>query len=659
MTDDILTRDTDGNLAVRTVSSTGDNYVNPDDVYTRDSDGKLCVRITGQGGGGDQHNLGYFATQAALEEAYPTATAGDWAIVGATDTVWIWDTDNNEWVDSDQKPGSEIEWVAKVDLPASSGLGWEACPKYTVAGGIPDGRYSFYFRTKALNNEFVVDLMYKVNFVKNGDNIQGTCMPVINGDFFPENNYKLNEVTFNTVFWHNTINDDFVIYKQEIPFATNAAVFYPDMAVPECFAISNIVNVDTGVEYVPTGILNDRSYDDLSAYNSSLFQTKIDATDQQKTSYAYGGSTFDDLNQYVLFNGHYMSLKSQVSSITNFWVSLKIDQGTESGEAYIEIKNECSKPIVRIIKATDSLANIQVGFDQNNYLAIKLNTPTGSTGHISWLAGSAGYNDTFYVNVGEASTFTPVGILTVGQPINGDNFGAIEQYKGDTNANYTNGYFYKATGTETIIPESTNPTIDQSFPFDDYTVTIAVSNLIADMNNEVSWGVAYFAERLENPNAIIYINYTIENGQDPVIQSVMFEGATFTTPAVLSHFALTRVNKDSSGNGQMVVYPHYTPEHAEYTNTSWEQINVQPASAISTPATMPELTVAGWVNNIQTVNVDGVTTDNAVFVSPAPASVADYNAAGVVCTAQNNGTLTFTCTTTPSNAITVNVLIMG
>ena len=54
-------------------------------------------------GGGDKHNLGYYATQAALEEAHPTAEAGDWAIVGATDTVWIWDTDNSEWVDSDTK----------------------------------------------------------------------------------------------------------------------------------------------------------------------------------------------------------------------------------------------------------------------------------------------------------------------------------------------------------------------------------------------------------------------------------------------------------------------------------------------------------------------------------------------------------------------------
>lgn len=55
------------------------------------------------GSGGDQHNLGYYTTQAALEEAYPTAEAGDWAIVGETDTVWVWDEDTSAWVDTDQK----------------------------------------------------------------------------------------------------------------------------------------------------------------------------------------------------------------------------------------------------------------------------------------------------------------------------------------------------------------------------------------------------------------------------------------------------------------------------------------------------------------------------------------------------------------------------
>lgn len=61
------------------------------------------VKLVGGGGSGDQHNLGWYATQADLEEAHPTATAGDWAIVGSTDTVWIWDTDNEEWTDSGAK----------------------------------------------------------------------------------------------------------------------------------------------------------------------------------------------------------------------------------------------------------------------------------------------------------------------------------------------------------------------------------------------------------------------------------------------------------------------------------------------------------------------------------------------------------------------------
>lgn len=49
---DALTRNNDGDLAVRTVLSTGDNYVDKNDVYTRDDEGNLAVRTVGSGGGG-------------------------------------------------------------------------------------------------------------------------------------------------------------------------------------------------------------------------------------------------------------------------------------------------------------------------------------------------------------------------------------------------------------------------------------------------------------------------------------------------------------------------------------------------------------------------------------------------------------------------------
>lgn len=71
------------------------------------------------------------------------------------------------------------------------------------------------------------------------------------------------------------------------------------------------------------------------------------------------------------------------------------------------------------------------------------------------------------------------------------------------------------------------------------------------------------------------------------------------------------------------------------------------------------LAVADWANNTQTITATGVTASNNVIVSPAPSSVTDYVAAGIVCTAQASNSLTFTCTTTPSTAISVNVLVVS
>jgi len=103
MADDIITRDDNGDLAVNVVTSTEGNVpYNYDDCFTLDTNGRRALRVVGAGGG-DSHNKGYFATQSALEEAYPTGEAGDYAIVGSTDTVWLWDDDNSEWIDSDQK----------------------------------------------------------------------------------------------------------------------------------------------------------------------------------------------------------------------------------------------------------------------------------------------------------------------------------------------------------------------------------------------------------------------------------------------------------------------------------------------------------------------------------------------------------------------------
>lgn len=73
------------------------------------------------------------------------------------------------------------------------------------------------------------------------------------------------------------------------------------------------------------------------------------------------------------------------------------------------------------------------------------------------------------------------------------------------------------------------------------------------------------------------------------------------------------------------------------------------------------LSASGWSGTtlMQTVSAAGVTANNTVFIAPAVASYENYTAAGIVCTAQGAGTLTFKCKTLPDSSISVNIAILG
>jgi hypothetical protein len=101
-------RDSNGDVAVRVVTQTEAlPAYDPDWMFARDENGNIAVRVVvsegGGGGGGDSHNKGWFTTEDALKSAYATAEDGDYAIVGSTDTIWVWDSDSSDWVDTDKK----------------------------------------------------------------------------------------------------------------------------------------------------------------------------------------------------------------------------------------------------------------------------------------------------------------------------------------------------------------------------------------------------------------------------------------------------------------------------------------------------------------------------------------------------------------------------
>jgi hypothetical protein len=63
----------------------------------------------------DDNNLGYYATESALTSAYPIGFDGAFAIVGATDTFWVWDSGAEEWVDTNSGGGGgSVNFVSNV-----------------------------------------------------------------------------------------------------------------------------------------------------------------------------------------------------------------------------------------------------------------------------------------------------------------------------------------------------------------------------------------------------------------------------------------------------------------------------------------------------------------------------------------------------------------
>lgn len=70
------------------------------------------------------------------------------------------------------------------------------------------------------------------------------------------------------------------------------------------------------------------------------------------------------------------------------------------------------------------------------------------------------------------------------------------------------------------------------------------------------------------------------------------------------------------------------------------------------------LPASGWVDNAQTVAVEGVTADNNVIVGAAPSNREVWNDAEIYCSAQAAGSLTFTCGSVPAENITANVVIL-
>lgn len=89
-----------GSSSVTVHSSTGTDGVIP--AANATYSGVLTAADKTKLDGLSEGNKGFYVTESALTTAHAAASDGDFAIVGATDTVWVWDGDSSAWVDTNQ-----------------------------------------------------------------------------------------------------------------------------------------------------------------------------------------------------------------------------------------------------------------------------------------------------------------------------------------------------------------------------------------------------------------------------------------------------------------------------------------------------------------------------------------------------------------------------
>lgn len=554
--DSKFTRDEDGYVAVRTVSapySSGSD--DKDSMFTRDEDGYVAVRVTGSGGGsgGDQHNLGWYATESALTTAYPTAEAGDWAIVGATDTVWVWDTDNSEWVDSDQKgqvtsvnnqtgavtvqetlvSGTNIKTINSASLLGSGDLTIDSLPSQTGNSG----KFLTTNGTSASWDTSVKQLRIKASSTIYCDFFVVSPIGGGTGIYFNSGSGQNVQLGGNFVSGLSFISK---LYVREIYYGSHNSQGITVPAVGGTLALQIATMPTAGSTYKGT-IYQFTGTTDSTYTNGHFYKCVSDG--QTPATYSW-----EEISM-----GGGSSLPSQTGNAGKFLVT----DGTDASWS-----NE--------IKSTDANVSAELILKSQNNDYAKFYKRNATTTNL------------FGISIYKSNTY-------------------------NAGIDFNNNSIVVSAGNVRFGFYQT----DRSFYGLDNNTILGTSSK--------KWANVYTTK--------------INNGADITVPN------TTGTMVVADYTGATQgqvLTLNSSGNAEWA-----TPSGGGSTGTT------------------ASLVVANWSSNTQTVNVTGVTASNNVIVAPAPASQADYTAAGIICTAQANNSLTFSCQTVPTSAITVNVLILN
>lgn len=504
------------------------------------------------------------------------------------------------WTQTNVQPGGAgIEWKTIVDLPATYSAGARlACPQFIVQGGLPDGNYEFYYQVKTRSNyggtlsaPFGV-ATYKVvarilSYLRQ-PYIVGSIAPVIDGNWMPSANYRIDN---RAVYGFYKDSGNFVIWSSDYPFITDLGDL-SNTFVPECFKLSAIKNTDTGDEYIATGIEPDGQQHSFSQQYAGSVNMDLIQSEPAIPSYF---STFNlDYGSYYGISGNRITIDNTTrANCSEFDISLVSSGG---GKWHIIAENTPDSYKINLLEASGDLANVQIGYNESGTTILYINTPSGTTGTVEAFTGVKGsaYGGISLYRIDQLVNFTQFIVNTVGGDISTNNYGSILQYTGVTDSNYTNGYFYKASGTPTTVPASMlcNETSGLGL-----TITCNdVEGFITALASNIGW------DRTEVQNVLKHQVTVWEYTQSSNRLNWNYYGDVDSN--LISYFDIVGPEVPASTVIQWTT-SNYVAEGIVITNPSWERVDVQPAGATYTAGTGVS------INNNEIAVTDPVLVNNA------------------------------------------------
>lgn len=693
---DVLQRNADGKLEVRVVNGTekADAPANYDDVFTVNTEGKRALRVVGAGGGGGTGTVtsvnGVQPVDGNVEITGDniTATVGD---EEATITQHLTTLKNDEaelgeqvqtnqsdinTLKNQQYPYPEDSEFTVVTVPQTAPRGWyrlklSASVDENATTAIPDGIYGYYayFKFSYLLSESgswaECGKTYAfIKFsVKGGKFSRGEFggQDLLFVPYIPKQFFTAATAESQTLHVGGGALANISLTNTEASIIDNKIILAPEGSDYDTFGVGYVSGTDTRLEAGFTPIRNLETGAEL--VTSGEFVSDIDWVTQD---ILYGTQSPYKTNVSIpaFPNSSLVNRGINGQGIVGF--SMLNDKRASIRREFIVVLSKASGSVVQAYKIRGDGGRatcLQMGGTPAKLYVQNTGSNLPGGGYEFWIDnrelqadyidisyyGANSGNDLFFNLLESTIPSTAVPIPTyfsderVAQyptmpEIGLENFGQIVQYVGETDSNYTHGYFYKANGqlvsTDSSIDFGPLYNIETAEEIPGNSVSITPENLDILVNSITSVGLS---EGIMNSQ---WGYDAVQNYLIIDVNSTMLAIDLNATPDLITFTETPTVSV-------IWLASNYTPGSQSLQNTSWGRIDVQPTGSVSI-TTDTSLQGAGTTESplgistasMATINgkQDALTAEQLAAVNSGitSAKVANYDAyAGEISTAQS------------------------